>query len=167
MKKIVCFLTLLIFAFMISGCASIVSNSQYPVTINSHPSGAEIQIVDETGKVFLKAETPTTVTLAAGNGYFKGKDYTITFIKEGYSSHSASIERGVDGWYLAGNLLFGGLIGWFIVDPATGAMWKLPKEITADLSPQQASLNDEINSIHVLSIDQVPEALRDKMVQIN
>lgn len=30
---------------------------------------------------------------------------------------------GINGWYL-GNLLFGGLLGWVIIDPITGAMYK-------------------------------------------
>jgi len=34
----------------------------------------------------------------------------------------------VGGWYIAGNILVGGLIGWFIVDPITGAMWNLEPE---------------------------------------
>jgi len=33
-------------------------------------------------------------------------------------------------WYLAGNIVFGGIAGWLIVDPLTGAMWRLsPKEV--------------------------------------
>ena len=40
-----------------------------------------------------------------------------------------------DGWYIGGNILVGGLIGWFIVDPLTGAMYTLPKEVNADLRP--------------------------------
>ena len=33
----------------------------------------------------------------------------------------------MDPWY-AGNIVFGGIIG-ALVDPAAGAMWKLPKEV--------------------------------------
>lgn len=36
----------------------------------------------------------------------------------------------MNGWYI-GNLLFGGIIGLLIVDPATGAMWTLiPRKLT-------------------------------------
>lgn len=40
----------------------------------------------------------------------------------------------MDGWYM-GNLLFGGFIGFLIVDPATGAMWKLDDNVYGNLSP--------------------------------
>lgn len=39
----------------------------------------------------------------------------------------------MDGWYW-GNILFGGLIGMLAVDPATGAMYKLPKATSAGLT---------------------------------
>ena len=49
--------------------------------------------------------------------------------KIGFEDKVISIESSMDGWYIA-NILFGGLIGMLAVDPATGAMWKLPE--TAD-----------------------------------
>jgi hypothetical protein len=49
----------------------------------------------------------------------------------------------VDGWYF-GNLLFGGLIGLLIVDPATGAMYKLePNEINCNLVSSAVALTPE------------------------
>jgi hypothetical protein len=40
----------------------------------------------------------------------------------------------MDGWYL-GNIVFGGLVGLLVVDPLTGAMWKLDPTMNADLTP--------------------------------
>jgi hypothetical protein len=40
----------------------------------------------------------------------------------------------MDGWYI-GNILFGGVIGFLIVDPATGAMWKLGDPVYGNLAP--------------------------------
>ena len=148
------------------GCASIVSKSQYPVTINSQPDQAEIAITDENGKTVHIGKTPATVTLQTKAGYFSGKDYTISFSKEGYSRYTAQIKRGVDGWYIAGNLLFGGLIGWLIVDPLTGAMWTLDKEVNAVLSPQTSSSVNKGN-LKIVLINDVPIAFREKMVRIN
>ncbi len=120
---------------LLGGCASIVSKSEYPVTINSKPDGAQITVVDANDRAVYKGETPARVTLAAGRGYFKGHDYRVKFEKEGFSKAEMPIERGIDGWYIGGNILVGGLIGWFIVDPLTGAMYTLPKEVSADLRP--------------------------------
>lgn len=148
-----------------TGCASIVSKSSYPVAINSNPGQAEITITDETGKAIYSGKTPTTVTLDTKNGYFKGKDYTVTFKKDGFAKHTAQIKRGVDGWYIAGNIVFGGLIGWLIVDPATGAMWTLPKEMETTLSPDTAAVSEE-NGVQIVQLENVPEDLRANLVSV-
>lgn len=109
---------------LIGGCASIVSDSRYPVTISSEPSGAGITIRNDSGQTIYAGTTPTTVNLNAGAGYFKGENYTVIFKKDGYSAFTGSIKRKLDPWYF-GNIFFGGFIGMLIVDPATGAMWKL------------------------------------------
>jgi hypothetical protein len=117
----------------LTGCASIVNKSVFPVAITSDPSGAEILIKDDRGKDVFAGTTPTTVTLDAGETYFHAKSYRITFSKIGYISHQQIVEAQLSGWYI-GNALFGGLIGWLIVDPITGKMWKLPKEVNANLT---------------------------------
>ena len=149
-----------------AGCASIVSKSTYPVSIQSSPDEADITITDENGKVISKGKTPTTVSLRAGAGYFQGKDYTVTFAKEGYGKQTAHIRRGVDGWYIGGNFLFGGLIGWLIVDPLTGAMWTLQDELMVTLSPQTSSLTPGESGLRVVLMDDIPEHLRAKLVRI-
>jgi hypothetical protein len=155
-----------VLAFLAAGgCASIVSNSSYPVAFSSNPDQAVITITDEAGKTIYSGKTPTTVTLDTKAGYFKGKDYTVTFSKEGYASHTAQLRRGVDGWYIAGNIVFGGLIGWLVVDPVTGAMWTLPKEMATTLSPQTSSLTED-GSVQVVQLENVPRDVRAKMVSI-
>lgn len=167
MRKIVnSFVSVFLSIALLAGCASIVSKSMYPVNINSSPEGAEITITDEAGNNVYTGQTPTTVTLKTKRGYFKGKNYTVTFKKTGYDSHSAVISRKTDGWYIYGNLLFGGLIGWLIIDPATGAMWKLKEDVSATLTTQTASLNTEEQSIKIVRLEDVPEDLRDKMISI-
>ena len=164
MKKIGCqfSVAVLMLTFMVS-CASIVSKSEYPVSISSKPEGADISIVNRAKENIFVGKTPTTVVLKAGAGFFKGEDYTVTFMKEGYTPHTAQIKRGVDGWYIAGNLFFGGLIGWLIVDPATGAMWTL-ENLHVEMNPQSSSIQNKLN---IVTIDDVPVHLRSKMVKIN
>ena len=165
MRKLVySFFTAVLITVVLTGCASIISKSNYPVSISSKPEGASIKIVNRAGESVFAGQTPATVTLKAGAGFFKGENYTVTFEKEGYNPHTAQIERGVDGWYLGGNFLFGGLIGWLIVDPATGAMWTL-KNLHVDLSSESSSLSRD--GLHIVTIDDVPEDLRSKMVRID
>ena len=149
-----------------AGCASIVSKSIYPVTINSYPDGADIVVKDENGIGVFSGKTPTTVTLQAGAGFFQGKDYSVTFSKAGYASQTVPVRRGIDAWYIAGNLFFGGLIGYLIVDPATGAMWTLQQNVTVSLTGQSSSLDGQEPTIQIVTIDQVPDHLRSHLVRI-
>jgi hypothetical protein len=165
MKRYKYFTFFMIILFLVSGCASIVSKSSYPVTINSQPDQAEITIADETGKTIFKGKTPTTVTLETKKGYFKGKDYTITFRKEGCTTHTAQVKRNVDGWYIAGNFFFGGLIGWLIIDPLTGAMWTLDNKVNVVLE-QEAPSGNETSSLSIVLIDDVLSSMKAKMVEI-
>ena len=63
------------------------------------------------------------------------KKYTVKISKEGYAVQTVTVDTKANGWYIGGNILLGGLIGWLIVDPATGAMRTLDtKEINATLA---------------------------------
>jgi hypothetical protein len=147
------------------GCASIVGKTQYPVRVTSQPDQADIAIVDETGAAVFRGRTPTTVTLKTRAGYFKGKDYTVTFTKNGYATHTAQIRRGASKWYIFGNLVFGGLVGWLIVDPATGAMWTLQEDVNATLEPLKISKMDN-GELRIGLMDDIPPALRARLKRI-
>lgn len=125
-----------------SGCASIISKSQYPVTINSNPPGAIVTIKNKSGAEIHKAQTPTTLTLNASAGFFSPAQYSMEFEKSGYQNAAATAQAGIDGWYVA-NILFGGLIGLLIVDPATGAMWKLDESVTSNLTADGSPTNEQ------------------------
>lgn len=127
-----------IMAFAVTGCASIVSDSKYPVAVTSSPSGAAYEIVNESGVSVRSGVTPDEVTLRAGAGYFDGEKYTVTYRKDGYNSSTQTLESGIDGWYW-GNIVIGGLIGMLIVDPATGAMYTLPEKINSTLTAAPVS----------------------------
>lgn len=150
--------------FFVSGCATIINGSKNPIAINSNPDGAEISIINKKGEVIHKGTTPATVTLKSGAGYFKGEDYKVIFKKEGYAPKEAQIQRKISGWYIGGNFLFGGLIGWLIVDPITGAMWTL-SDLNMDLEPQSSHMIKE--GVHIIKLDDVPDALRSNLVKLN
>ena len=147
-----------------TGCATIVSDSKYNVNIQSTPTGASFEIKNRAGEVVHQGTTPQSIVLKAGAGYFKGEKYQLTFTtpstKVGKKvipgkKQTFVLDTKVDGWYAGGNLLFGGLIGYLIVDPLTGAMYKLPESFHADLTKtdsNSASLN--IISIESLTAEQ-------------
>ncbi|KOP57043.1 MULTISPECIES: hypothetical protein [Pseudomonas syringae group] len=125
-------ISVILAAAAVTGCASIVSDSKYPVSITSSPSGAAYEIVNQSGVSVYSGVTPDQVTLRAGAGYFDGELYKVTFRKDGYASNMQTLNSGIDGWYW-GNIVFGGLIGMLIVDPLTGAMYTLPERLDSRL----------------------------------
>ena len=120
--------------FSLTACASIVSKSQWPVTVQSNPAGAKCVVSKSNGVSMQTGETPMTVTLSSSQGYFSKAEYKVACQKEGYQATEATFEGHINGWYLGGNLIFGGLIGYLIVDPATGAMWKLDETMVVNLA---------------------------------
>lgn len=117
----------------LTACASIVSKSQWPVTIQSNPSGAKCVVSKANGVSMQTGEAPMTITLPSSQGYFSKAQYKVACQKEGYQPAESAFEGQISGWYLGGNLVFGGLIGWLIVDPATGSMWKLDETMVVNL----------------------------------
>ena len=167
-KKLILVLLLVIpVLVVISGCATIVSKSVYPVIISSHPDGANITVVNNSGLTVFKGKTPSTVKLKAGAGFFKGADYTVTFKKKGYKTYQARIQRGVDGWYVLGNFFIGGVWGWLIVDPATGAMWTLENLYVSLIPGNNVNRENKDAGIRIVTIDEVPKNLRKNLVRIN
>ncbi len=158
-------IVLLLPVLLLTGCASIVGKSAFPLTINSHPDGANISIQDEKRTKVFTGTTPTTVTLNAGESYFHAKSYNITFSKPGYADQYAVVKASLSGWYF-GNIVFGGLIGILIVDPITGKMWKLPTEVSANLS-QKLAMDQTQPTLKILTLNQVPENMRKNLIKIN
>ena len=149
-KKLSAITPLLMALLLTAGCASIVSGGPKSLPILSRPDNAECEIVDmRSGITIMKTRTPSTVTLANDAGYFKSASYKVKISKDGFIPREVEINSGLNGWYL-GNIVFGGLIGILIVDPATGAMWKIHEDaISVDLLPdtpegRQSSLEDAI-----------------------
>jgi len=151
--------------FTLTGCASIVGQSLYPVTINSNPDGANILVKDEHGKEVFSGITPTTVTLQSGESYFHAKTYDVTFSRPGYPDQHAVIRAQFSGWYF-GNIIFGGLIGLLIVDPITGKMWKLPKSVYTEMV-QKTAMNTKSRSLQIVALNDVPERYKKDLVKLN
>jgi len=167
-KICICLLVVASCAVFLQSCASIVSDSKYPVTIQSTPEGANIKITSQHNDNIQAGVTPMTVTLptkCSQCGFFGGENYTVTFSKEGYSPRTVEIQRNVDGWYVLGNLVFGGLIGWLIVDPATGAMWKLDGTVTGQLD-QVSAIGNGSATMSIALLSDIPAAYYPNLVPL-
>ncbi len=127
--------TLALIASLTASCATIVGDSNELVQLKSDPPGASVSVVNEGGENVFQGTTPTSVMLKKGRGYFDGETYSVRFERDGFEPGLVLLDTGLSGWYVLGNIVFGGLIGWLIVDPLTGAMWKLDDSVLATLQP--------------------------------
>ena len=155
-------------AALLGGCASIVSDSQYPVAFQSDPVGARFTVTNKKGAIIYDGSTPATVMLESGAGYFQSGDYTVTFAKDGHATNTVQVNATLDGWYI-GNLLTGP-IGFLVIDPLTGAMWKLPPVVSTRLQKLQSAdaqqSPEKKQGLQVVSLNQVPEDLRADMIAL-
>ena len=144
-------------ALTMTGCASIFSGSTQTLTFKSVPDTANITITNKLGEKIHTGSTPATVTLKRGNGYFKPAGYQVTFSKEGFQTKTVQVKATVNGWYIA-NIIFGGLIGFLIVDPATGAMYTLsPSDINTLLDATHlVTTKKEQQSLTVMLVQDIP-----------
>ena len=155
--------TLTITILLTTGCASMFSKTLYPISISSTPSEARITIIDKKGVEIYKGNTPATVKLKAGSGYFSQAEYQVRFEKPGYNTKVLPVIFKLDEWYWA-NIL-NGVIGLLIIDPLTGAMFKLDTEfLNETLIQSKASLKKEELKIYTLA--ETPSEWKQHLVKI-
>lgn len=124
---------LLIVAVCFSSCATIINGSSQSITFSSEPSNATIY----DNNVVL-GRTPLSAKLKR-----KDKHY-ITIELDGYMPYEILLDRKFNAWYL-GNILLGGIIG-LVVDPITGAMYKLtPEQVYAEFHNGMAFKQEKDN----------------------
>jgi hypothetical protein len=151
---------------ILSGCATIVSKSNWPFSVDTNPSGAKVIITNKRGVEIFNGRTPAAMRLKSGAGFFSKESYTVMLSMNGYETKKVNVECKINGWYF-GNILIGGLIGLLIVDPATGAMFRLDSTgITEDLraKTETSSLNPSLN---IIDKGQIPKSWENHLVRIN
>lgn len=159
------YVALLCVSFL-TGCATIVSKSSYPLMVSSHPGGAEIVITDKKGKDIFKGNTPATISLKAGAGFFSRAEYHVHFSMAGYQSKTVPVNFKLDGWYF-GNFIFGSFIGLLIIDPASGAMWKIESSyLNETLFPLHQSAETEPGLL-IYSIHDIPDSWKEHLVELD
>jgi len=181
-RKVFCAAIGLVIIFGVFGCATIIHQEKQDIDINSNPSAASVKIYDlDTEKLIQEGTTPMTVTLERGRSYGKKGRYKVVVEKEGHDSREVLIEGMPDAWYIIGNFFIGGLIGWVIVDPATGAMWMLdPKEVDVDFTKppekegeegegEETSMHSSGEGLRIVfwKESEIPQQVRDAMVPVS
>lgn len=122
-------------AFLVQGCATIVSKSSKDVTFTSNPSGAKVAIESKEPGRYYTTTTPGTVTLSKKASYF------ATYQLEGHHTATTPVNRQV-GKAAAGsgggNLLLLGILApvGMGIDAMSGAAATLPATVHLDLVPE-------------------------------
>ena len=104
------------------------------------------------------------VTLKSSAGFFSKAEYQVKINSTGYAEQIIPVNYKLNGWYF-GNILIGGVIGMLIIDPATGAMWKLDTPpINVTLSKSTAST--EIPALKIIDIATINENMKEHLVRV-
>jgi len=75
------------------------------------------------------------------------------------------VKCSLNGWYF-GNIIFGGLIGLLIVDPATGAMYRLDVNyIDEPLTPTNTTA-DKGQTLKIMDINDLSQDMRSHLVSL-
>lgn len=121
------FIAGLALALFTSSCGTILHGSRQDIAISSNPSSATVVVNNQN-----VGQTPITVNLS------RKESHDVKIELEGYMPFETTIIRKVDGW-IAGNIIFGGIIG-LAVDAITGGMYKLtPEQVQAELRNSNVS----------------------------
>ena len=119
MKRFLPFFFTALIISIFSGCATIVNDSQAPVTITSNPDGAKFIV--SSGE---QGVTPATIDLK------RGSDYTIEITKPGYQTQTQVLNSHFDHWLEAtlGNI-WNYIIPGLIVDAIDGRAEEFDKKM--------------------------------------
>jgi hypothetical protein len=132
MIKIVNFVSMVVVAFSVAGCATVTRGTTNQVQVISEPSGA--QVTTSIGNSC--PATPCTFEVSRKSEFF------VTIRKEGFQEASVPIGTRVAGGGaagFAGNILLGGVVG-MAADAATGATLEhYPNPVHATLVPIEAA----------------------------
>jgi len=154
------FLFIIITCAFLSSCASIVSKTNWPVSIDSKPEGVHVSITNKRGVEIFTGKTPLVTKLKSGSGFFTKESYTVVMTYNGIEKRTINLECSVNGWYF-GNLFIGGLIGMLIVDPATGAMYKLDRKEVYEVFKETST-----SQLKVLDINNIPLEWKTNLVEL-
>src|SRR5512145_1557947 len=83
-RKVLVLRYLPVLALTCASCATIVSKSEWPVTIDSDPPGATITVWDENGDVVHTGPAPASIKLTSTDGFFSKADYEVEARLAGY-----------------------------------------------------------------------------------
>lgn len=105
----------------VSSCATIVNGTRQKVNISSNPSNACVWL----DRMYV-GNTPILVDMSREDNHY------VRIELDGYLPYEINFSKRISAW-VAGNVVFGGLIG-IAVDAMTGGIYRLtPEQVRAEL----------------------------------
>lgn len=136
------FLAMFILALssIVSGCATIVHlGGDEELNVSSEPAGAKV-VIDGTER----GVTPLAATVE------RKKDHAVVLTKEGFEENQSRVESHLS-WWVAGNVILGGLVG-ILVDVLSGGGYTIePDAVAVTLKPTQGLVTSEAPSLSSLT----------------
>lgn len=134
MKKMLFLLSVAAMAMLFSGCASIISKSEYTVAVTTNAPKAEVTVRNPgSGFVISSGEAPYAVNLKSSDGLFSSASYMFEIKDLETNKKQIRIINGSLCPWFFGNFFLGGIIGMGI-DGATGAMYELDEAVYVHFS---------------------------------
>ena len=115
---------LLALSSVVSGCATIVHlGGNEELNVSSEPAGAKV-VIDGTER----GVTPLATKVE------RKKDHAVVLTKEGFEENQSRVESHLS-WWVAGNVILGGLVG-ILVDVLSGGGYTIePDAVAGTLKP--------------------------------
>lgn len=137
-RKIGSCLIFLAFTCSLSGCATILSDRKYEVTVDNSGGPTYFSVRDRKNQIVESGLTPQQVTLDASSSLFRPAKYKVDYASQD-GIQTRDLNARVD-WWTAGNIVIGGVPG-LIVDGASGAMWRLEPRVTGQVPSEFVVIN--------------------------
>ena len=115
---------LLALSSVVSGCATIVHlGGNEELNVSSEPAGAKV-VIDGTERGLTPLATKVE----------RKKDHAVVLTKEGFEENQSRVESHLS-WWVAGNVILGGLVG-ILVDVLSGGGYTIePDAVAVTLKP--------------------------------
>lgn len=114
----------------LAGCATILSDRSWPVTIDNSGGPTYFVIKDRQNQVVQSGVTPQQIVLKSSARPFQPARYHVEYAGENGVDHQTINSR--INWWTAGNIVIGGIPG-IVVDAGTGAMWRLEDTVVGEI----------------------------------
>ncbi|MDR2481060.1 MAG: hypothetical protein LBD07_02040 [Spirochaetaceae bacterium] len=165
MKKqglLMCALAAALAAAALSGCGTMAGAQSSETIIKSQKDSVDFELFDSSGNLVAAGRTPQSVQLKSGSGFVPAK-YTIKYKKTGSEgTHSFSAEGNTTAIIQdALCLLVGVGVVFYVIDAATGALYKVPESITIQ------DIAYHPGEITILSMDDIKPEMRRYLIPVS